>query len=332
MLVHDEFTPTDNLTEQWRQYQKLNFGDDGDNQSMLFCAKPNFPASAMQDSFRFAFNGPTTVRKDGFGYCTWEEYPAKTARAFSNVVDFYSSVHVEPDEWYMWPSLYNYGAFKAVQAQAGRGSHFVVPNRTKDDFLYMSGKFIDQQPVWNGAGRFKENNLVEVKGNQWIINSVGQYLVETFTTIEVGGQDFSTKIEAEFTTDGGVVNRANLGKPSWTVRLIDADGRFVEDLSEEDREESQRPWKPQVSQLHFFEYFDVVEPPVKISFKCEPGTLTGDWVVATQRNDRSGFYLRSFPLTLRPVWWYGYWGSFGWFEYGVADGGINWSVRRVRPE
>jgi hypothetical protein len=327
MLVHEEFKPTDNLTEQWAQYRKVSFGDDGDSQSMLFCAKPNAAAATMQDSFRFAFNGPTTVTKDGFGYCTWEEYPAKIRAIYS---DSFSSLQVQAGQWEAYQSYYNWGAFKGVAGPNFAAGTFAVPNRDKDDFFHMTGDFVDSNPVWSGFGRAQENRMIEVSGNQWIFNAPGHYLIETLADITVEGQDLRVVVKADFETEGGEVNRANISNPSWTINLRDANGAVIADMNNEEREEAEQPWKLERSNMHFFEYFDIVKPPVKVTFDCTPGSFTGNWAITTRRNDRSGFYVRTFPFTLQPAFWYGYWASWGWFEFGMADGGINWSVRRSR--
>lgn len=80
--------------------------------TVLYCMKPNLVTSIFQDTSTLAFNGPSFVEPNKQGVCTVGEYPAK-ALAMRFAYPF-AALGPAPNSWRLWTTFAEYGAFRPL--------------------------------------------------------------------------------------------------------------------------------------------------------------------------------------------------------------------------
>jgi hypothetical protein len=103
-----------------------------DQDTVLYCIKPNLVSAIMQEPLSMAFNGDSYVGPDQQGFCTVGQSPSKAIAGKSNYG--YNGLLVMPDSWRLSYGAIEYSAFKGLystthetggpRAASGVGSSF----------------------------------------------------------------------------------------------------------------------------------------------------------------------------------------------------------------
>ena len=83
-----------------------------DQDTVLYCIKPNLITALFQDAATLAFNGPSYIEPDKQGVCTVGEYPAKAIS--TNFTYPYAALGPTAQSWRLFPTFREYGAFRGL--------------------------------------------------------------------------------------------------------------------------------------------------------------------------------------------------------------------------
>lgn len=140
-----------------------------DQDTVLYCIKPNLITALYQDASTLAFNGPSYIEADKQGVCTIGEYPAKAIS--TNFTYPYSALGPAANSWRLFTTFSEYGAFRELYPTTHElklRTNSPLPAEAAPNFL----KFIGANNLKKARLPMRTRGTIQLKSGDNTLNGI----------------------------------------------------------------------------------------------------------------------------------------------------------------